>query len=107
MTIHTYIHWYEVGMLKISEAVGEIGNLFSTLRPIGRKRDTVCTNKQKTRPCQFNNSNSDTDICTRSFSLSSSMYTHSKSMDQPDKVVNPARGQLNKENEYFPVLVRA
>ena len=29
------------------------------------------------------------------------------SMDQPGKVANPARGQLNKENEYFPVSVRA
>ena len=38
-----------------------------------------------------------------------SMYghTYSKSMDQPGKVANPARGQLNKENENFPVRVRA
>ena len=35
------------------------------------------------------------------------MVTHSKSMDQPGKVANPARGQLNRENEYFPVRVRA
>ena len=28
-------------------------------------------------------------------------------MDQPGKVANTARGQLNKENEYFPVPVRA
>ena len=34
-------------------------------------------------------------------------HIHSKSMDQPGKVVNPARGQLNSENEYFPVPVRA
>ena len=27
-------------------------------------------------------------------------------MDKPDKVVNPARGQLNRENEYFSVPVR-
>ena len=33
--------------------------------------------------------------------------TYSKSMDQPGKVANPARGQLNRENEYFPVRVRA
>ena len=26
-------------------------------------------------------------------------------MDQPGKVANPARGQLNRENEYFPVSV--
>ena len=29
------------------------------------------------------------------------------SMDQPRKVANPARGQLNRENDYFPVRVRA
>ena len=34
-------------------------------------------------------------------------HTYSKSMDQPGKVANPARGQLNKENQYFPVRVRA
>ena len=35
------------------------------------------------------------------------MYGHtcSKSKDQPGKVANPARGQLNRENvsPYFPV----
>ena len=31
----------------------------------------------------------------------------SKSMDQPGKVANSARGQLNRENEYFAVRVRA
>ena len=38
------------------------------------------------------------------------MVTHtcSKSKDQPPgKVANPARGQLERENEYFPVPVRA
>ena len=39
------------------------------------------------------------------------MYGHtssySKSMDQLGKVANPACGQLNRENEYFPVRVRA
>ena len=25
-------------------------------------------------------------------------HTYGKSMDQPDKVANPARGQLNREN---------
>ena len=39
------------------------------------------------------------------------MYRHhivySKSMNQPGKVANPARGQLNREDEYFPVPVRA
>ena len=28
-------------------------------------------------------------------------HTYSKSMDQPGKVANPARGQLNSENEYY------
>ena len=33
------------------------------------------------------------------------MYGHAygKGMDQPGKVANPARGQLNRENEYFPL----
>ena len=35
------------------------------------------------------------------------VITYSKSMDHPGKVANPARGQLNMENEYFPVRVRA
>ena len=34
-------------------------------------------------------------------------HTYSESMDQPRKVANPARGQLNREKEYFPVRVRA
>ena len=35
------------------------------------------------------------------------VITYIKSMDQPGKVTNPARGQLTRENEYFPVRVRA
>ena len=35
------------------------------------------------------------------------VITHSMSMDQPGKVANPACGQLNRENDFFPVLVRA
>ena len=35
------------------------------------------------------------------------VITYSTSNDQPGKVANPARGQLNRENECFPVLVRA
>ena len=34
-------------------------------------------------------------------------HTYSKNMDQTGKVANLARGQLNKENSYFPVRVRA
>ena len=30
--------------------------------------------------------------------------TYSKSMDQPGKVASPARGQLNRKNEYFAVV---
>ena len=33
------------------------------------------------------------------------VITYSKTKDQADKVVNPGRGQLNSENEYFPVPV--
>ena len=33
-------------------------------------------------------------------------HTYSKSMDQSCKVASPARGQLNRKNEYFPVRVR-
>ena len=35
------------------------------------------------------------------------VITYSKSMDQPGKVANPARGQLNREDGYSPVRVRA
>ena len=35
------------------------------------------------------------------------IITYSKSKDQPDKVANPGRGQLNRENEYSLVPVRA
>ena len=34
-------------------------------------------------------------------------HTYSKRMEQPGKFANPARGQLNKESEYFSTLVRA
>ena len=34
------------------------------------------------------------------------MLKYSKSMDRPGKAANPARGQLNRDNEYFPVCVR-
>ena len=34
-------------------------------------------------------------------------HTHSKRIDQPGKVASPARGQLNRKNEHFPVRVRA
>ena len=36
------------------------------------------------------------------------MYAHQlgKNMDQAGKVANPARGQLNRDSELFPVRVR-
>ena len=35
------------------------------------------------------------------------VITDSKGKDQPGKVANPARGQLNRGNELFPVSVCA
>ena len=32
---------------------------------------------------------------------------YSKSEDRPGKTTNPSRGQLNRENKYFPVSVSA
>ena len=34
-------------------------------------------------------------------------HTYSKGKDQPGKVANPARGQLKRENQCFPVRVRS
>ena len=34
-------------------------------------------------------------------------HTFSNSMDPPGKITNPARGQLNRENYFFPVRVPA
>ena len=36
-----------------------------------------------------------------------SMHGHRSSIDQPGKVANPARGQLNRESGYSPVRVCA
>ena len=46
------------------------------------------------------------------YSIDGIMYvcmviTYRKSKDQPGKVANPARGQLNRGNEDFSVRVRA
>ena len=35
------------------------------------------------------------------------VITYSKGKDQPGKVANPARGQLDRENEFSPVPVCA
>ena len=46
--------------------------------------------------------------CSSKYSQVHRMVTTcSRRMDQPGKVVNPTRGQLNRENEDFPVPVRA
>ena len=42
-----------------------------------------------------------------SYSRICTVITYSKSKDRPGKVANPARGQLNGENENFPVPFRA
>ena len=34
-------------------------------------------------------------------------HTYNKVKNQPGKAANPARGQLNRENGYFPARVRA
>ena len=36
--------------------------------------------------------------------LGCNVITYSKGKGQPGKFANPARGQLNREDEYFPVL---
>ena len=44
------------------------------------------------------------DLWDRGSMYACMVITYSKSMDQPGKVANPAHhGQLNRENEYFPV----
>ena len=35
------------------------------------------------------------------------VITYSKGKNKPGKVANPARGQLNRENDIFPVVVRS
>ena len=46
-------------------------------------------------------------LCSSSSSGDVWSHIYSKSMDQPGKVASPARGQLNRKNEYFPVRVRS
>ena len=43
------------------------------------------------------------------YNLQFFMYAHhiKQSMDQRGKVANPSRGQLNRENDYSPLPVRA
>ena len=48
-----------------------------------------------------------TDIYIYNPSINRSMCGHNilyQSMDQPDKVANPGRGQLNRKYEYFPII---
>ena len=35
------------------------------------------------------------------------IITYGKVKDQPGRVADPARGQLNRENKYFPARIRA
>ena len=55
----------------------------------------------------------DTEVKNKNKTKGESVYvcmygpTYSKSMDQPGNVASPARGQLNRKNEYFSVRVRA
>ena len=35
------------------------------------------------------------------------VIAHGKVKDQPGRVADPARGQLDMENKYFPVRIRA
>ena len=44
-------------------------------------------------------------VCVYIFYVCMVTHTYSKSMDQPCKVANPARGQLN--NEYFNISLSA
>ena len=64
----------------------------ATLEPIGYTNSEM---KNKMKKCMF--------VCMHVCMV----ITYSKSRYQPGKVANPARGQLNRRNEYFPVPVRA
>ena len=47
-------------------------------------------------------------VCANIYRAVSMYACHiAKSMDQPGKVANPARGQLNRKNEHLPVPFRA
>ena len=48
-----------------------------------------------------------TNTCVKMTIVTHLSFNYIKSMDQPDKVANPARGQLNKKYEYFSFPVRA
>ena len=52
--------------------------------------------------CMYSSSSTGYYVCTYVWS-----WHIAEGMDQPGKVANPVRGQLNRENEYFPVPVRA
>ena len=47
------------------------------------------------------------DLSVHTVCIVCMVITYSKGKDQPGKVANPARSQLNKKNEFFPVSVRA
>ena len=66
-----------------------------------REREKECYREHDYLPSLFNN------IIVLIILYVCTVITYSNSMDEPDKVANPARGQLNRENEYFPVRVRS
>ena len=81
----------------------------------------MVTSELPGRPCSFfelatntpNVRNNDGDKCSVLVQNNGGLvpdimygYTYSKCMDQPCKVAHPARGQLNRENELFPVRVQ-
>ena len=60
--------------------------------------------------CKATNNDDTGIIVSRSMCVDGRHISHiyrTKSLDQPGKVANPVRGQLNRENEYFPAPVRA
>ena len=80
---HTYIH-------TIINSGGLRGYCTTTCTPLGQQvriNTSMCVDHVCTYLCM--------------------VITYSKGKDQPGKVVNPARGQLNRENEFSPVPVRA
>ena len=103
---HTH-YWYEVGMLKIPAIMtydhvpGAKANYFRIAAAVSYPCYMCDHTYNMILPC-----GPPIEGRNREYVW---MYghTYSKSMDQPGKVANPARVQLNRESEYFPVRVRA
>ena len=94
--IHTYIHtfidcdWLREVLLK---------NIFSLITP--RSGTIIVGIRTHTFTVPIN-SGSRKREAHKYWSMCMYDHTYSKSTDQPGKVANPARGQLNREHEYFP-----